>query len=179
MTDIWVTSTSDIKIAAIREVFSHAPKEFRIVPHQVKCSNPNQPINSACDCATNRVTALQWDPSNPPYLIISIENGIDITATTCQDVCCVVLLDPHGHRCVHGLSDPIPVDRKYYDQAQARSQSTGTSGPPGLSVTIGQMIHQEFPEVPADNWMADPRFGGYHRKDQIKQALERALDQLK
>jgi non-canonical (house-cleaning) NTP pyrophosphatase len=174
MVEIWVMSTSPIKIEVIREVFV----ECRIQPHRSMCSNPNQPVNSALECAMNRLTELDWSPAAPPYLIISIENGMEITATSCHDVCCVVLLDPRNHRCVHGISDPIPVDRKYYDQARAQSEPQN-SGPLGLSVTVGQMIHQKFPEIPADNWMADPRFGGYDRKDQIKQALRRALDQLK
>ena len=55
---------------------------------------------------------------------------------------------------------------------------SATSDPLGLKVTVGQIIHRDYPEIPADNWMADPRFGGHSRKDQIKQALQRALDQL-
>jgi non-canonical (house-cleaning) NTP pyrophosphatase len=175
MVEIWVTSTSSIKLAAITEVFSQSSQEFRIVPHSVNCSNPNQPVNSTLKCAQTRLKTLQWDPLTPPRLIISIENGLEVTETSCHSVCYAILLDPTTNRWVHGKSDFIPLDRKYYDQAVAESMAS----PLGLNVTVGQMIHREFPEITADNWSAHPRFGGYDRKDQIKQALERALDQLK
>jgi non-canonical (house-cleaning) NTP pyrophosphatase len=201
MFEIWVTSTSSIKIAAIREIFSQSSTQFRIVPHQVNCANPNQPINSTLncanpnqpinstlncanpnqpinstlDCATNRLAGIRWDSTNPPGLVISIENGLEVTETLCHSVCYAVLLDPTTNQSVHGQSDPIPLDRKYYDQAVAESTPSSL----GLNVTVGQMIHREFPDITAENWSAHPRFGGYDRKEQIKQALQRALDQLK
>lgn len=175
MFEIWVTSTSTIKIAAIWDIFSQAQTEFRIIPHSMNCANPNQPINSTLECAKNRFTGLRWIPSTPPGLIISIENGLEVTDTQCHSVCCVVLWDPRDDRYICGKSDLIPLDRKYYEQAVAESSSSSL----GLTVTVGQMINREFPDISAENWSAHPRFGGYDRKDQIKQALQRALDQLK
>lgn len=186
---IVLTSKSQVKIDAICECdrFGAHPAGAQtktIKPVTVVCSNPNQPINSAEECALNRIHKLTAEQLYAMDYIVSIENGIRLTDDLCEDVCVVVVKKIATNQTVSAESYSIPVDRKYYllakeaSDAEAAVASPLGFAPAGIKYTLGEMIHREFPEIPADNWMADPRFGGKNRKDQILDALKTALAKL-
>lgn len=166
---ILITSKSQLKYDVVRKLFPHA----QITQVAVTCNNPNQPINSVRQCALNRIQGLACDITSYD-LIISIENGIYIAYNVCEDVCAAVIVNPKTEQTYYGLSFPIPVDRKYYERAVERSKEE--FNPLGIKYTIGQMIQEEYPEIPADNWMQSKCFGNVDRKSQIEDAIKNAIN---
>jgi len=167
--NILITSKSQLKYDAVRKLFPHA----QITQISVTCNNPNQPINSARQCALNRIDGLTCDISQYD-LIISLENGFYVAYNVCEDVCAAVIVNPKTKQTYYGLSFPIPVDRKYYERAVEKSKEE--FNPLGIKYTIGEMIHEEFPDIPADNWMESQCFGNVDRRFQIEDAIKNAID---
>jgi non-canonical (house-cleaning) NTP pyrophosphatase len=176
MSQIWVTSESPLKLDVVAQVFPQA----EIIPSPVVAPNPPQPVNSAIECAKNRILALVETRSihRLPDLIISIENGLQVDAMTCADVSGVVMYQPQTDHWVEAISDPIWVNCAFYEEARAKSEAEGYFSPLGIKHTVGEMIQSHFPDIPANNWMADPRFGGIDRRRQMHQAISRAYDLL-
>lgn len=127
----------------------------------------------------DRFIKAEHDLTIIPYdYIISIENGIETLNHFDKggdhahflDLCYVVLETKDGTR-QEAESYPIPIGNCFINQAQAATSSNYKYADLGFEVTAGAMIHQAHPDIPADDWMADPRFYGRSRVHQIASAL--------
>ena len=172
--EILITSQSVIKYKAVLESFKALNLSISMITlvnvDSKKCNNPEQPVNSGEQCALNRLYGLNCDISKYDY-IISIENWIHIDKDVCEDMCTVLIYSPKKSECSIVNSYPINVNIKYYNAAKNKSEEDLYKSEYGLKYTIGQMIHDEFPNIPSDNWMSDPQFGGIDRVDQIKDTI--------
>lgn len=179
--NVIVTSKSALKLQVVKDCLEQVfpGKTWVVNGYSCVCDNPTQPINSGPACAMKRLITLLHDGEinlNGYDLVISIENAVNVDNSTCEDICSVVAHNTRNGKTLTRNSFGILVPRKYYDQAKAKSAS---GHPDGLDVTLGQCIAEEFPDIPADNWMSSPRFGSYNRKDQIANALVPLLQHVR
>lgn len=183
LTKITLCSESDVKTRVLKEVVA----EFSWLSHVTLCfkdshppANPVQPINSGYACSLRRIDHLGPELQTTDQLVVAIENEIQ---TKCPDgherivdVCNATIR--RGPVVVTATSYGIPVPEEFYKQAIEASDPDYPNKAEGLSVTVGSIIEKAHPEVKANNWMADPRFGGQDRADQIKDALRAALKKV-
>ena len=166
-----LTSKSELKTNAVKRFL----KEYSIPYDELICVSiknsaiPNQPVNSALECALMRINSIEYSPYD---LVISLENGVEVDKQgNCYDVCVVVAR--HNKYEVSGLSDvrfKIPIE--YYHQARRASKTFCRLG---TSVTVGEVIASKL-RVSANNWMAHPSFGSKDRNDQLFSALSRHIN---
>jgi len=126
---------------------------------------PPQPVNSGQACAKARAEYAKEQIKEKYDLIVSIENEIRVTDGKVVDVCQVYFEDNNGM--FRGTSSEIPVPEKYYQQALSQTPADYPLRELGLSVTIGEMITKECPDIDSKNWMGN-------RDDQITEALKMA-----
>lgn len=183
LTQFILCSESEVKINALKEVL----QEFSWLSNiQVTCkdsqptSNPVQPINTGYICSVRRIDHLGKELQTADQLVVAIENeiavGQDGQKTVCTDVCHATIIrgDTKVTACSYGISLP----EEYYLMALKESDPEYVNKEEGLSITVGSLIAKMFPEIKANNWMADSRFGGKDRSDQIKDALRAAIQKI-
>lgn len=199
-----VTTTSKLKLAAIATSVSSA---HLTGISTADADLPAQPINSGRRCCHERIDFVKRQLTSNSHsgldidkkkelavkvggegsgydYIISIENGIDTIRYFEKggdqehfvDICYVVIENRDGVR-FEAESYGIPIPIRYVEAAR-RATSTNYHEL-GFAVTAGSLIHQHYPHIPADNWMADPLFGGKSRMDQIQNALQLTLDLIR
>jgi len=181
---IILCSESELKKSALQEAVKTFPwlndvqLEFKDSQPSV---NPKQPVNSGHQCATNRINHLGTDVQNENTLVIAIESEIraykgEGDKEIVDDVAHVVIT--RNGFSVSSISSAIPVPVEYYEQAKKASDPENPNKTLGLTITAGAMIEKAHPEVKANNWMADPRFGGIDRSKQIVEAVKDALKKV-
>jgi len=141
---------------------------------------PNQPLNSTLECCRKRIEILQETEKFDCYL--SIENGIEMGSSYDSDirdnvdVCYVVLKTPEKEYVAKSEEIPIPED--YLERAVRATPNDYEYRSTGLMKTIGELINEDYPEVPANNWMSNKRFSGVSREEQMSKPLEKILYEL-
>jgi hypothetical protein len=148
-----ITSTSQIKINAVKEVFN-----INVKPIKVTCNNPEQPFgigksgsSNALECAFNRISSIPHTVSLDGILyIISIENGIIETDGLYFDIAEVAIFDvkngEFSSSCYHNHTK-VPIDRKYVQL----SRNTGSTEF-GFNKSCGEFIGKDLNADPK-NWM--------------------------
>ena len=167
-----LTSINPIKLAATRRVLEKRHKDIIVEGINVKCNNPEQPVNNGYLCALNRLLQV----SDRPDFLVSIENSLVSEGDSVYDVCYVIIQGSKGS--FSGQSKGILVANEFYNEASqhpVKGEAPGFGVLEGFSVTVGECINKKYPDIPKGNWMKDPRFGGIDREDQIIEALENAL----
>jgi hypothetical protein len=69
-----------------------------------------------------------------------------------SDIACVVLSDPLNSIELHLFSQAIPVPIEYVHQARDRTPADYPLKSSGYTVTVGEIIHSQFPSVSAEDW---------------------------
>lgn len=183
ITKVTLCSESEVKSKALKEVIGDFPwlenVELVFKDSQPE-KNPVQPINSGRECSLRRIDHLGKALQTEDHLIIAIESDIQFKeaegGNTCNDVCHVTIR--RGDIVVSTESYPIPQPEEYYLKACKESDPEYANKEEGLSLTAGSIIARENPGVKANNWMADPKFGGMDRTHQIKDALVASLQKI-
>ena len=180
---IFIATISPVKHHALYEVidglksFYPGPTRvhgFDVQPH----ANPAQPVNSALQCAENRIQALREavkatgvDIDSPEFIFISIESGIEIKeGQTPQDVCYVK--GQRGAIGLHSFSYPIEVPQGHYQNWIASGIESHALG---YTTTFGDFIATQIEGVDSKNWMAHEALGSRDRIAQIQDALSNLL----
>ncbi len=139
-------------------------------PFKAASHIPEQPVGelAGIEGALNRLNELSAHASS--QWAVSIESYIQFfpQTNTWQDKGCVVLLNRQKAQKLIFFTQPTPVASKYVEMAQKASAEINDKG---YSVTAGEMIHREFPEIPKDNWHGATMFGGISRDVLIQDAI--------
>lgn len=177
MIAVALASKSHIKLDALRE-FLIKDQNFNTNTLNIACYEikneliPEQPLNDGLECAKLRIeeilTKQKLDQIWSDY-IISIENYIDMNCN--KDFCMVVIQNKNFSS--SGRSNGIDIDPNYLKEVTQHINSKYKCF--GSSKTYGSIISREK-NVPSDNWMKD--INGIDRKDQIIQALKRAMNKI-
>jgi len=183
ITRVTLCSESEVKTKALKEVIVDFPwlkkAELQFKDSQPE-KNPVQPVNSGYACSIRRIDHLGKDLQTPDHLIIAIENEIQVKEVDgnkiCYDVCNVSIRRADVVVTTQSYGIPLPVE--YYTRACQESEPSYDNKEEGLSLTAGSLIAKDHPEIPANNWMADPRFGSKDRSHQIKDALVASLQKI-
>ena len=86
------------------------------------------------------------------------------------DMGCIVLKDPEHNIELQVFTQAVPVPTEYVLSAQDQTPSDYNLRWSGLSVTIGQVIHSQLPQVPHADWHYF--LTGLSRKDMIHSAAK-------
>lgn len=202
MPTIYLASSSAVKRRAVAQFFNVADAAVVSVPCD-SLNLPPQPVGSGLQCKQARMSHLLRTVDTTPYrsstnsavplgrsihavaaiespagdgagaegYLVAIENEVQ----GCVEVChaSVFALRDDASPAAHGKSQGVPFPEEFLQAACAASTSSEYAHP-GLSVTVGAMIHAAHPDVPADDWVG--QFGVYSsRVDQIHAALHGAL----
>ena len=202
MRRILVTSTSALKISAVREYFAELRSKIGFTGSPdvdgINCDAlglPSQPIHSVNSnkgqgnvfkFAIERIRYAEktCEKIEEYDLIISIENGIAIGTPAGNenslplDVCYVVIMSPKSRTIVVGNSqNDIPVPLKQFEELERNYElKKFADGIIGYDMTIGELLAKLDVTIDAKNWMKT--FCGIDRKTQIVQALKQALMNL-
>jgi non-canonical (house-cleaning) NTP pyrophosphatase len=159
-----VTSASDIKVKTVADFITKNYPTIKVSSVEGfncnKAPNPEQPINSAQQCAINRLEYCQknigaYDSNFTVF--VSVENGIELEGGP-LDVSHVVI--SHAGRYFKGQSFGIFFPEHYLEKAREQSKADYEHAKLGISKTVGEVINKLHPEIPKNNWMKDMRFGG-------------------
>jgi adenine phosphoribosyltransferase len=124
---------------------------------------PEQPLNSALKCCQKRIENLITQKVKETHFI-SIENGIEEKENgDVIDICYVVLKTPEKEY-IH-RSEEVEVDHDWFLQAIKETPNDYEHRVLGLSVTIGEIINRENPDIPF----------GLNRQEQIRVPLFKCL----
>lgn len=181
---IVLASKSALKLESLKTVIEEIELLDGIPIEHINCDNelnPPQPINSGIQCARNRLSHLyESSPKVRNVIYISIENSVETnydikarnwpnsTENRSNDIAYVVL--HFNDKEFTSESVPIPNPEGYLEKAV--SETPKDFNPLGLSITLGKLISGDFPDFPADNWMANPSLSPkYNRNQQIHGAL--------
>jgi adenine phosphoribosyltransferase len=207
---VFLTSTSDIKKKAVERVLGDFLKNNELVTFDSNqfmddkySSSANQPFgyNYTCECAEKRIKKV-YEHMNigNSDIIISIENGIKQVSKTnaCEDFCVVQISTFNELRLITNRSVGIPIPFEYVLSAIKNHEKeypptdgikyfwknpttrTLTMYGKGISVTAGEIIHLEHPDIPANNWMANKKFPNKYgnRVKQIMDPLQKGFDEF-
>ena len=124
---VLLASTSPLKVEATEKCLRERWNDnFELIPVTITCDNPPQPVNSTFTCALNRIEATRTEkPMDDIDIVVSIENGIDNDSSDCHDIAVALCYLPRDRCTYAGISFPLSVHRKYYDQAKALSEQEG------------------------------------------------------
>lgn len=169
MKHLILTSTSEVKVAAVKEVFP----AFEIIAIKTP-TEIEQPFGheQALYCARRRVNYVDNMLLSRPLTglpIMSIESGLVKTKhETYSDFVTVFVESTKGEGHYQSAFLPIPPEyTEYVEEAEAIGF---------LTITFGEVLNGYFPSIPKDNWQG--HLCGVSRKDQIKQVLKLAEDLL-
>lgn len=190
---IALSSESKLKTSAVIEALTEYAGKRKLVIINISTADapiPEQPVDTGKKCALLRNKYMKKELGNTKYdMLISIENSIerDPSNDVFRDIdwCDIIIEDKNGNiysSRTMKIYYLIPhVDRKYYDMAKTKTSEDYEYLEDVFSVTIGSLIHEEFPDIPADNWMNDKRFsnkrgGVVDRKEQISKIISGMLE---
>ncbi len=181
--NVVLTSTSKLKSGAINDVFVSQFSNQRLFFNSASIKRysteeaeiPPEPVNSGQKCSELRIDFIKDNNKLKAYdVIISIENGLVVNNSedhsSVTDVCYVTLETDTGYR-IRGQSKPCFLPAKFYYEAKNRTPDDYKLLDMGLIITVGEIIHEEYPDINPKNWMVDSRFGNKDRRIQINEAL--------
>lgn len=150
LTMIILASQSQIKINAVKQFF----KSVKLETYSASEADlPNQPINSALECAKHRIQFIKNKYDLPKYqYIIAIENGLKVTNHLVEDIAYIVIENKYGSQ-YYGWSKGVPVPMDIYHEARNLSDKLSYDHLGGMNITVGEIISKKY-KVPADDWMS-------------------------
>lgn len=173
MLSILLASKSSIKLEAVEEFFPR--EQYKI--DLIECDGlnlPPQPMDSAPKCAKARLNYAKKStfPLNYDYYI-AIENGLK-TKTSRTSEKCYVLVEHKGLLTHSSGEIHLDVPLEYLSKIMDFKHKDGKYN--GYSKTIGDVMHEENPEIDPKNWIKS--YYNVCRKDQIKSSLRDVLSRL-
>ncbi len=178
---IVIASKSPQKAGAVQEVFQQFFKDSNLhfIAHATPSGIPEQPVGRAVAIqgALNRISGLPKDICDTADYMITVENYIEQEADTKRwyDKGLIVLYKKAAAQEQISETEPVFFDTNYFEEAKNVSTEVTAQG---LSITVGQIIAKKFPAqrmVNHQDFHREPEFGGVCRKDLIKAALIKAL----
>ena len=176
---IVISSTNALKVAAIKEVIGKSnidnPEFEAIAIDDDSVDNCEQPINQGTDfCCQNRDLYTREICNDEDALYFSLESGVYTTPEGIFDFC-VLKVTGLSKITETYYSHGIAIDEnlwKLYLRTTTRVIKEDKYH--GCTTTFGDFLSVHF-GVKNNNWMADPRFGGVDRKNQIMDVLHKWL----
>ncbi|KAI6657971.1 Nocturnin [Oopsacas minuta] len=174
--EIVVTSTKDLKIAAVKRgfsrIFENVLCEGISIPDQVAA----QPIGfeAGREGAWGRIRHLRNQYFSHPRssrIAVSIENFItEISPGAYFDVGCVAIDDPHNRIKLDTFSQCISVPKEFMEKAKSDTSKSYHLRDTGYEITAGEVIQKENPHIPAADFHR--RFCGISREQLLTTACQ-------
>lgn len=171
MTSVLLTSSSSIKRDTLFAFLKTINGTYSIATMNVDdLGLPPQPTNEGgIKCAKLRVQHAKTKSHNSFDWYVAIENSIDTNKRV--DVCNIYI--EFGNESVDAVSFGISVDPKYIDFAMIFPADSKFV--PGLSVTVGELMHKDDSTIDPKNWMKSLDID---RSVQITNGLTKAFKKL-
>lgn len=180
-----LASESPIKLRAVSEFFG-IPENEILCKNTSDCELPEQPFNSGLNCCfarKNHVLGKLTDREKHYHdHIICIENEIRNECSFTGDICHVVIYNiPKAMNTHINNSKIISFPLRYFEYVKKHT-TYSHKGERGFSITIGQAIKLDDPDIDDKNWMSSGKYNLNHQEtgytcrfDQIVDALESAF----
>lgn len=177
-TTVTLASTSPLKRAAVAKFFNVPLASVNCV----SCDSlnlPPQPIDSGEQCALARLEYLESLNLASDYLV-AIENDIQDELNDIPDEYkerCHAIVKQKTRCYEYGSSVAESFDSCIMDEVYKREEARGVSAYrfPGISTTVGSVVHSVDPTVPADDWIGRFSTVYQNREQQIYAALMDAM----
>jgi non-canonical (house-cleaning) NTP pyrophosphatase len=185
MTTLGLASSSDLARQVVENAVAKISGQPGLLPARIVCfaaasDVSEQPVGERFGVAgaRNRIAngaLLAAQQAERVDYWIAIENFIEpvagdehFWADRAAVVACAASMDNKAIE--FGL--PARFDVTFAMRARQKSLQVDKSG---WSHTVGDVIHDEFPRIPPDDWHRDARFGGVTRAALMEQAVLAAL----
>ncbi|KAJ7307121.1 hypothetical protein JRQ81_009103 [Phrynocephalus forsythii] len=154
--DIVVTSTKEVKVAAVREAFQDVFGMATVIGEAGQSNIAPQPVGYAAGLkgAQERIDSLRrTGVIHEKQPAVSIENFIaELLPDRWFDIGCLIVEDP-----IHGIhletfTQATPVPLEYVQQAQSLTPQDYNLRWSGLLVTAGEVIEKNLPHVSRTDW---------------------------
>ncbi|KAM9330924.1 protein PRRC1 [Gastrophryne carolinensis] len=172
--DLVVTSNKEVKVAAIRDAFQEVFGMALVMGEDGQSNIAPQPVGYAAGLkgAQERIDALRRTGAiHEKQPAVSVENFIaELLPDKWFDIGCVILDDPgHGiHLEAFTQATPLPIE--YVQQAQNLTPPDYNLRWSGLSVTVGEVLERNLPNVSRTDWHLV--FTGMSRRQMIFSAAK-------
>ncbi|XP_053153512.1 protein PRRC1 isoform X2 [Hemicordylus capensis] len=172
--DIVVTSTKDVKVAAIREAFQEVFGMATVTGEAGQSNIAPQPVGYAAGLkgAQERIDSLRrTGVIHEKQPAVSVENFIaELLPDKWFDIGCLIVEDPiHGiHLETFTQATPLPLE--YVQQAQSLTPQDYNLRWSGLLVTVGEVIEKNLLHVNRTDWHVV--FTGMSRRQMIYSAAK-------
>jgi hypothetical protein len=180
-------STSAIKRDALLEsmqgcvLFSDDVAVDCLKPGDTECPQPAS-VGSALDCIACRIEPhldlIKATASSTLFVVV--ENYIDVKDSVFDNVA-VALLRGGSTKRIELIAPPharVDVPIELHDALRADARRIGRFKLFGCEKTVGQRLHDEFPQCPHDDWFQHADRTSFSRQRQIRWALERAFENI-
>ncbi|CAI5797966.1 NTPase_I-T domain-containing protein [Podarcis lilfordi] len=167
--DIVVTSTKEVKVAAVREAFQEVFGMATVTGEAGQSNIAPQPVGYAAGLkgAQERIDSLRrTGVIHEKQPAVSVENFIaELLPDKWFDIGCLIVEDP-----VHGIhletfTQATPVPLEYVQQAQSLTPQDYNLRWSGLLVTVGEVIEKQLLHVNRTDWHS--AFTGMSRRQMI------------
>lgn len=172
--DIVVTSTKEVKVAAIRDAFQEVFGMATVTGEAGQSNIAPQPVGYAAGLkgAQERIDSLRrTGVIHEKQPAVSVENFIaELLPDKWFDIGCLIVEDP-----IHGIhletfTQAIPVPLEYVQQAQSLTPQDYNLRWSGLLVTVGEVIEKNLLHVNRTDWHLS--FTGMSRRQMIYSAAK-------
>ncbi|KAM4706401.1 protein PRRC1 isoform 1-T2 [Discoglossus pictus] len=172
--DIVVTSKKEVKVAAIRDAFQEVFGMALVTGEDGQSNIAPQPVGYAAGLkgAQERIDGLRRSGViHEKQPTVSVENFIaELLPDKWFDIGCVIVDDPvHGIR-LEAFTQATPVPYDYVQQAQNLTPQDYNLRWSGLSVTVGEVVERNVPQVSRTDWHV--AFTGMSRRQMIYSAAK-------
>ncbi|XP_060125409.1 protein PRRC1 isoform X2 [Zootoca vivipara] len=167
--DIVVTSTKEVKVAAVREAFQEVFGMATVTGEAGQSNIAPQPVGYAAGLkgAQERIDSLRrTGVIHEKQPAVSVENFIaELLPDKWFDIGCLIVEDP-----IHGIhletfTQATPVPLEYVQQAQSLTPQDYNLRWSGLLVTVGEVIEKQLLHVNRTDWHS--AFTGMSRRQMI------------
>uniref|UniRef100_A0A8D2LBH0 Proline rich coiled-coil 1 n=1 Tax=Varanus komodoensis TaxID=61221 RepID=A0A8D2LBH0_VARKO len=167
--DIIVTSTKDVKVAAVREAFQEVFGMATVTGEAGQANIAPQPVGYAAGLkgAQERIDGLRRTGLiHEKQPAVSVENFIaELLPDKWFDIGCLIVEDPiHGIH-LEAFTQATPVPLEYVHQAQSLTPPDYNLRWSGLLVTVGEVIEKNLLHVNRTDWHV--AFTGMSRRQMI------------
>ncbi|XP_025902393.1 protein PRRC1 [Nothoprocta perdicaria] len=172
--DIVVTSTKEVKVAAVRDAFQEVFGMAIVTGEAAQSNIAPQPVGYAAGLkgAQERIDSLRrTGVIHEKQPTVSVENFIEeLLPDKWFDIGCLIIEDP-----IHGIhletfTQATPVPLQYVQQAQSLTPQDYSLRWSGLLVTVGEVLEKNLPNVNRTDWHLV--FTGMSRRQMIYSAAK-------
>jgi non-canonical (house-cleaning) NTP pyrophosphatase len=183
MKTILLATQSKLKYNAVRILFPSDKYEITCIDCN-ECNLPPQPVNCSRKCAEFRLNYCKEKMGAKTFdYYIAIENGIEFPDENIienpdlnviiRDFCAVVI-QHKGVTVSPGKDRSFRVPVEYYNRLEGFI--TQSNGIQGYSITIGDLMHEDDPNIDSKNWVKT--WHGVCRGSQIESKLRLAKNMI-